>query len=129
MAVVLVVDDNPVVRSLATVALEQAGLEVWEAADGPEALGRLRSGQVPDAVVLDIMMPVLSGHDVLEAMREEHLAPDAAVLMLSAKTTEDDFTAAFARGADDYLTKPFDPDELVRAVRALVYRNPSLLDG
>lgn len=128
VARVLVVDDNPVVRSLASVSLEQAGLEVVEAADGPEALRQLR-GDVPfDAVVLDIMMPGMSGHEVLAVIEDEHLARGGSVLMLSAKTNEDDFAQAFAHGADDYMTKPFEPDELVRSVRALVYKNPSLLD-
>ena len=123
------VDDNPVVRSLARVSLEQAGLQVWEAADGPEALARLRGdGAPPDAIVLDIMMPGMSGHEVLATIKSEGLAPEAAVLMLSAKTAEDDFTEAFGQGADDYMTKPFEPDDLVRSVRALVYRNPSLLE-
>lgn len=127
VALVLVVDDNPVVRELASISLEQAGLEVCQAADGAEALTHLRGEPTPDAVVLDIMMPGLSGHEVLSAMREERLAPDAVVVMLSAKTAEADFTEAFRLGADDYMTKPFEPDELVRTVRALVYRNPSLL--
>jgi CheY-like chemotaxis protein len=128
VARVLVVDDNPVVRSLASISLEQAGLEVVEAADGPEALHQLRGDAPFDAVVLDIMMPGMSGHEVLAVIEDEHLARGGSVLMLSAKTNEDDFAQAFAHGADDYMTKPFEPDELVRSVRALVYKNPSLLD-
>ena len=120
---VLVVDDNPVARGLAVYALESAGMEVVEASDGDEALRRLElDADTTDAVVLDIMMPGLSGHDVLARRREQHLAPHARVVMLSCKTDDIDVTKAFAAGADDYLTKPFDPDELVRVVRAAVYR-------
>lgn len=120
---VLVVDDNPVARGLAVFALESAGMDVVEAADGHEALRRLEADTPPaDAVVLDIMMPGLSGHDVLAARRARHLAPEAHVVMLSCKTDDDDVTRALAAGAEEYLTKPFDPDELVRVVRAVVYR-------
>jgi DNA-binding response OmpR family regulator len=119
---VLVVDDNPVARGLAVYALESAGMDVVEAADGDEALRRLAvDADATDAVVLDVMMPGLSGHDVLEARRDGGLAPRARVVMLSCKTDDVDISRAFAGGADDYVTKPFDPDELVRVVRAVVY--------
>lgn len=118
---VLVVDDNPVARGVAAITLESAGMEVAEAADGEEALDRL-AAEPADAVVLDIMMPGLSGHDVLRERAARRLAPDAAVVMLTCKTDDADITRAFEAGAADYLTKPFDPDELVRAVRAAVYR-------
>lgn len=118
---VLVVDDNPVARSVAAIALETAGMEVVEAKDGAEALDRLAADPA-DAVVLDIMMPGLSGHDVLSERARRHVAPDAAVVMLTCKTDDIDITRALEAGAVDYLTKPFDPDHLVRAVRAAVYR-------
>ena len=118
---VLVVDDNPVARHVAALSLELAGMEVEQAEDGGEALARL-ADHSPDAVVLDIMMPGLSGHDVLAQRRERNLAPDAAVVMLTCKTDDIDVTRAFAAGASGYVTKPFDPDELVRAVRNAVYR-------
>ncbi|HEX2039128.1 MAG TPA: response regulator [Acidimicrobiales bacterium] len=121
MARVLVVDDNPVARSVAAVALETAGLEVDEACDGQEAIEWLERDP-PDAVVLDIMMPRLSGHDVLAQRRSRHLAPDTAVVMLSCKAEDPDVTRAFEAGAADYVTKPFDPDDLVRSVRAALYR-------
>lgn len=117
---VLVVDDNPVARSVAAIALETAGMEVVEAADGTEALDRLAADPA-DAVVLDIMMPGLSGHDVLGERARRGLAPGAAVVMLTCKTDDADITRAFEAGAADYLTKPFDPDDLVRAVRTAVY--------
>jgi len=125
MADVLVVDDNPVVRNLARYALESAGIGVRDAADGTEALSLLASGEVDvDCVVLDIMMPGLSGHDVLSALRDAKAGrPDArpAVLMLTCKTDDSDVSRAFELGAGDYMTKPFDPDELVSAVRSLMY--------
>jgi CheY-like chemotaxis protein len=118
---VLVVDDNPVARNVAKMALELAGMDVTEAADGDEALHRLEGTDPADAIVLDIMMPGLSGHDVLAERRARHLAPDAAVVMLTCKTDDSDITRAFAAGAAEYVTKPFDPDELVRVVRSAVY--------
>lgn len=118
---VLVVDDNPVARMLATVTLELAGMDVTEAADGAEALERLAEADPADAIVLDIMMPGLSGHDVLTERQARRLAPDAAVVMLTCKTDDSDITRAFAAGAAEYVTKPFDPDDLVRTVRAAVY--------
>lgn len=122
MARVLVVDDNPVARNVAVVALESAGLEVSEAIDGDEAL-ILLEGDPPEAVVLDIMMPNVSGHDVLEQRRVRGLAPQTAIVMLSCKTEDPDVSRAFEAGAVDYVTKPFDPDDLVRSVRAALYRH------
>lgn len=131
MADVLVVDDNPVVRSLARFALESAGIGVRDAADGVEALQVIagpHGGEI-DCVVLDIMMPGLSGHEVLEALREAKGGrTDArpAVLMLSCKTDDADVARAFELGAGDYMTKPFEPDALVAAVRTLMYGSHSL---
>ena len=126
MADVLVVDDNPVVRNLATYALESVGMTVHQAADGAEALAVLAGavGAAVDCVVLDIMMPGLSGHDVLAALREAkggRADVRPAVLMLTCKTDDADVVRAFELGAGEYMTKPFDPDELVAAVRNLLY--------
>lgn len=118
---VLVVDDNPVARHVARCALEYAGMDVTEASDGTEALRRLEGDEPADAIVLDIMMPGLSGHDVLAERRTRNLAPGAVVVMLTCKTDDSDITRAFAAGADEYVTKPFDPDDLVRVVRSAVY--------
>jgi DNA-binding response OmpR family regulator len=123
VALVLVVDDNPVVRDLAVYALEAAGMDVREAADGIEALQTLIDADV-DAVVLDIMMPGLSGHEVLAALKEAKGGDTSvrpAVLMLTCKTDDEDGTKAFDLGAADFMTKPFDPAQLVHAVRAMLY--------
>lgn len=121
MTRVLVVDDNPVARSVAAVALETAGWVVDEACDGQEAIDRLEEDP-PDAVVLDIMMPKLSGHEVLAQRRSRQLAPGTAIVMLTCKAEDPDVTQAFEAGAADYVTKPFDPEDLVRSVRAALAR-------
>lgn len=117
---VLVVDDNPVARCVAAMTLELAGMEVDEACAGSDALERLATDPA-DVVVLDIMMPGLSGHDVLAERTRRHLAQGTAVVMLTCKTDDADITRAFAAGAASYVTKPFEPDALVQAVRAAVY--------
>ena len=125
MAVVLVIDDDPVVRLLATTALARSGLEVWEASDRSEALARLRNGMAADAIVLglDAAGPE---DDLLGELRAEEPAADPPVVVLSGRAGGDDFSRAFAQGAADYVTKPFDPDQLARAVRAVVFRNADL---
>ena len=120
MTKVLVVDDDPVARSLVVLALDEAGIEVHEAADGAEALSRMEATTF-DAVVLDLVMPVMSGQDMLRCVDERQLAPAAAVVVLSCKADDEDVAEALALGADAYLTKPFDPDTVVRSVRDLVY--------
>lgn len=117
MALVLVVDDEPDILLLHRLNLEAAGHRVVLAADGEKALERIVEER-PDAVVLDVMMPVLDGWGVLERLRAQDAPPP--VLVVSAKTTPDDISRARDLGALDYLTKPYDPDELIRRVAALL---------
>ncbi len=116
---VLVVDDDPVIQRLLRVNFEMEGYEVIVASDGMDGLERARA-EHPDIVVLDIMMPKMSGLEVAKALKAD---PDTAwipVLLLSAKAQEADLRAGDESGADGYLTKPFDPLQLLQRVEELL---------
>ena len=119
MAEVLIVDDDDDIRAILAFTLEDAGFSVREAADGNQAVTALEA-RAPDCLVLDVMMPGCDGFGVLRTRRQSNLAPDARVLLLTARTAERDFVRGWELGADEYLTKPFDPDELVVTVRRLL---------
>lgn len=107
---VLVAEDHEEVRLVVAAAL--AGMEVLEARDGREALALLLSTPV-DVLLLDIMMPKLDGFDVVDLVRRDERLRALPVVMLTAKAGESDHLRAFLAGADAYVTKPFDPDELL----------------
>lgn len=119
MADVLLVDDDPDIRAMLAFTLDDYGFTVREAGDGAEAIAALED-RAPDVMVLDLMMPNLDGFGVLTAMRSRNLAPDTKVLILSCKVDERDLTRGHELGADEYVTKPFDPDRLAEKVHALV---------
>ncbi len=124
---VLVVDDEPPIRNVLRAFLERANMEVAEAADGPVAVEQAHAF-APDVVVLDIMLP---GFDGLEVLRRIRAFSDPYVLLLTARTEEVDRIVGLTVGADDYLTKPFSPRELVARVQALLRRrrNPPSAQG
>ena len=114
----LVVDDEPqILRSLRT-ALTAAGYDIQTAATGEEAL-RLLQGRLPDLVILDLVLPGISGLEVCRRLREHSSVP---ILVLSARGEERDKVAALDLGADDYLTKPFGVEELLARIRAALRR-------
>lgn len=117
MACVLVVDDEPDILLLHRLNLSAAGHDVVLAADGLTALERIADSR-PDCVVLDVMMPVLDGWGVLERLQAAGDAPP--VLVVSAKSAPADIARARDLGASDFLAKPFDGDDLVRRVAALL---------
>jgi DNA-binding response OmpR family regulator len=117
MARILVVDDEPDILLLHRLNLEGAGHEVLLAADGMKALERIGSDR-PDCVVLDVMMPVLDGWGVLEALQKQHDPPP--VLVVSAKSATADVEHALAMGAKGYLAKPFNAHTLLEEVTKLV---------
>lgn len=117
MGTVLVVDDEPDILLLHRLNLEAAGHRVVLAADGITALDRI-ADERPDAVVLDVMMPALDGWGVLERLRVHDTPPP--VLVVSAKSAPTDVQRAKDLGAADYLAKPYDPEELLRRVAALL---------
>jgi len=118
---VLVVDDEPDIVALVAYHLAKAGYRVSTAANGQDALGLARRER-PAMVVLDLMLPGLSGWDVLEQLRNDDATRDVAVLMLTARKEEADRIRGLSLGADDYLTKPFSPQELVLRVGAILRR-------
>ena len=118
---VMVIEDEKDIRDLVRYNLEKAGYRVAAAADGEEGLQQLFASR-PDALVLDLMLPGASGLEILREVRGEPTTHDLPVLVLTARSAEMDKLLGFEHGADDYLTKPFSPRELVARVKALVRR-------
>ena len=115
---ILVVDDEPRMRKFMRMNLELEGFRFAEAANGLEALEKVRE-DLPDLVVLDVMMPEMDGFDALEHIREVSSVP---VIMLTVKADEEDKVRGLELGADDYVTKPFSPRELMSRIRAVLRR-------
>jgi len=116
---ILVVDDEERMSRFIRLNLEHDGFQVLEANRGMQAINMIRE-RMPDLVLLDVMMPDLDGFEVLQLIRESYQLP---VIMLTAKGEEDDKVKGLELGADDYVTKPFSPRELVSRVRAVLRRN------
>jgi CheY-like chemotaxis protein len=112
---VLVVDDEPMARTLLRLMLVRAGFEVSEASDGQEALAKVKE-QLPDIMILDVMMPGIDGFAVCEALRQEEKTSDLPVIMLSAKTDTLSVRRGLRAGATKYLTKPVSQEDLTRNV-------------
>ena len=118
---ILVADDEQDIRELVAYRLSRSGFSVIEARDGEEAL-RLATAQPLDMAVLDVMMPGLNGYQVTERLRGTPATEQLPVLLMSASVQDSDISRGFAAGADDYLTKPFQPDDLLARVRAVLAR-------
>ena len=118
---ILVVDDEPDIIALVAYHLVKHGYRVSTASDGIEAV-RAAKQEMPALVILDLMLPGKSGYEVLEELRAAPGTKDIAVLMLTARKEEEDRIRGLALGADDYLTKPFSPQELVLRVGAILRR-------
>ena len=127
---ILVVDDEPDITALVAYHLARAGYRVSTAANGAEAL-RLARTERPDLVILDLMLPGVSGYDVLAELRRLDDTRDVGVILLTARREEVDRIRGLTLGADDYLTKPFSPAELSLRVKALLRRlaAPSVAAG
>jgi len=115
---ILIVDDNPEIREVVTVLLEGEGFLLEEAADGKEALEKIKRNSY-DLILLDVMMPGLDGYQTCVEIRKKSNVP---ILFLSARTQVEDKTLGFSCGGDDYLPKPFSYPELISRVKALVRR-------
>ena len=118
MSKILIVDDDPHIRELSKLFLQNDGFEIIEASDGVEALAKLDAAKV-DLFIIDIMMPKMDGW---ELCRELRAAYDLPILMLTARGETGQKIKGFQLGTDDYLVKPFEPLELVARVRALLKR-------
>lgn len=128
MKKILVIDDEPDLRELVRVNLDQAGYGVETASSGREALQALRCS-TPDLVVLDLMLPDISGTELCRKIRSDPALADIPVIMLTAKAAEIDRVVGFELGADDYVTKPFSPRELVLRISAVLRRSFADSDG
>jgi two-component system phosphate regulon response regulator PhoB len=118
---ILVVDDEPDIVALVVYHLAKAGFRISTASNGADAL-RLAQQDRPALIVLDLMLPGMSGLEVLEQLRADEAGQDIAVLLLTARRDEPDRIKGLSSGADDYLTKPFSPQELVLRVRNILRR-------
>lgn len=117
---ILVVDDERKIVAIVKAYLEREGFRVTTAYDGKAALDSARR-QHPDLIVLDLMLPEISGFDVCRALRKES---DVPIIMLTARDETTDKIVGLELGADDYVTKPFDPKELVSRIKAVLRRSP-----
>jgi DNA-binding response OmpR family regulator len=118
LSLVVADDDSDILRLLER-RLSRRGYRVLTAADGRAALDAVRS-TAPDAVVLDRLMPTMSGEQVCAALKADHRTASIPVILLSAQASEREIVEGFGAGADDYLTKPFDLDELDDRLRRLI---------
>ncbi len=119
------VDDEPEIIELVEFNLKQAGYAVTAAADGAEALKKART-QTPDLIVLDVMLPEMDGFEICKALRLDAATAKVPIIMLTAKAAEIDRVLGLELGADDYLTKPFSPRELLLRVKKILARSQPL---
>lgn len=118
---VLVVDDEPDILAILVYHLSRDGFRVSTAVDGRGALAAI-ANDLPDLIILDLMLPGMDGYEVLRALRKGDRGADTPVVLLTARREEEERVLGFEYGADDYVTKPFSPRELVFRVRALLRR-------
>ena len=123
---VLVVDDEPAIITLLQYNLQQSGFEVISAMDGEAGIKMVKE-ENPDIMILDLMLPKIDGIEVCKKLREDKIM--IPILMLTAKGDEFDKILGLELGADDYMTKPFSPREVVARVKAILRRKPSLIDA
>ncbi|MGD2127651.1 MAG: phosphate regulon transcriptional regulator PhoB [Lysobacterales bacterium] len=125
---VLVVDDESAIRDMIRFALEKANLDVQTAGDAHEALIRINESR-PDIILMDWMMPGVSGLELTRRLRKDSYTEDIPIIMLTARVTEDDKVAGLEAGTDDYVIKPFSPRELLARIRAVMRRTSPIDDS
>jgi two-component system phosphate regulon response regulator PhoB len=119
MAKIMIVDDEPAIRFLITATLEDEGYELFEAADGREAATLVGDVQ-PDLIILDVMMPGLTGYELCARLKQDPVTQGIVIIMLTAKGQEQDRRHSEQAGADHYLRKPFSPMELSALVASFL---------
>jgi two-component system phosphate regulon response regulator PhoB len=125
---VLLVEDEPEIREMLTLALDRAGYRTIGAGTAEEALRKL-DGPLPDLVIIDWMLPGMSGIELARRLRRDELTADLPLIMLTARGEESDKLRSFDSGVDDYVTKPFSPRELIARIKALIRRSGAPADG
>ncbi len=127
MKTVLVVDDDPDIRELITWKLSQAGYTTLAAADGEAGLNAAiagdAEGRVPDLILVDWMMPKMTGIEVCRALRNNPVTSRIPIILLTAKAQEAEVERGFAAGVDDYIVKPFSPREMLGRIQAVLARS------
>ena len=124
---ILLVEDEAAIREMMRMALERAGYIVSEAGDASQA-ERLMSDTLPDLVLLDWMLPGMSGIELARRLRRDDYTRELPIIMLTARTEEDDRVRGLESGADDYITKPFSPRALIARIKAVLRRSGSEVD-
>ena len=119
---VMVVDDEPDIVKIVQISLELANYEIIEAYSGEECLEKLEKDRPPELILLDIMMPGISGYETCEKIRGNDKYKDVKIVMLTAKGQKGDAEEGLKAGADDYIIKPFDPYELIEQVKEILER-------
>lgn len=120
---ILLVDDDPAIRKILSQSLEMEGFVIYQASNGEEALEAIDS-TIPDLVILDVMMPKMNGFEVLKNVRASPKTEDLPVVMLTARSSQEDVWEGWREGVDYYMTKPFDIEELLRFVER-IFTEPS----
>ena len=118
---VLLVDDNPDLLALLSMSIEAAGFSVTTATTGPDALKRGR--ELPDLIVLDLVLPELDGFTVCQTLKTNRATASIPIIIMTGLASEDNRLAGLDSGANDYVTKPFTPDELIARIRVLLDRS------
>lgn len=118
---ILIAEDQPHIRALIQYKLKNAGYKVVAVADGQEALAKAFEIK-PDLVLLDVMMPLMTGFEVLSALRQDERTATVPILLVTAQSSEDEVLKGLEMGADDYITKPFSPNELAARVKTVLLR-------
>lgn len=125
MKSILVIDDNEDVRTIVTAVLRNFGFTVREATSGESAI-QMVLAEKPDLIISDVRMPGMDGHHLLSAIRELQSTAAIPFILMTGSGSHDDFRRGMASGADDYLHKPFTPDELIEAVLSRLIRQTDL---